>query len=60
MLIQTRDLFALHVADEDVGDYGVREGGWYAADECDHVVLGPFASLAECEREIRDRTNPPG
>jgi hypothetical protein len=49
-----RDLFAAHVADEDVGDYSVTEPGWYALDDGEQVVLGPFASLAECERNIRD------
>lgn len=48
------DLFAAHVNDEDVGDYSVTEAGWYAVDDGDHVVLGPFASLAECERNMRD------
>ena len=49
------DLFAAHVTDEDVGDYSVSEAGWYALDDGEKVVLGPFASLAECERNIRDR-----
>ena len=48
------DLFAAHVADEDVGNYRVTEAGWYALDDGEHVVLGPFESLAECERNIRD------
>jgi len=50
-----RDLIALHVSDEDIGDYAVREAGWYAVDDAGKVVLGPFASLAECERAIQDR-----
>jgi hypothetical protein len=49
------DLFAAHVGDGDVGDYSVTEAGWYALDDGEHVVLGPFASLAECERGISDR-----
>ncbi|WIM12113.1 hypothetical protein [Enhydrobacter sp.] len=55
----TRDLIAVHIRDDDVGDYRVREAGWYALDEADKPILGPFASLAECERAIRDRLNPP-
>ncbi|MBS0521592.1 MAG: hypothetical protein JSR90_23050 [Proteobacteria bacterium] len=53
------DLIAVHVADEDIGDYRVREAGWYAVDETDAPILGPFTTLAECERAIRDRLNPP-
>lgn len=48
------DLFAAHVSNDDVGDYNVTEPGWYALDDGEHVVLGPFTSLAECERNIRD------
>jgi hypothetical protein len=55
MLPCNRDLFATHVGDDDVGDYHVTEPGWYAVDDGEHVVLGPFISLAECERNIRDR-----
>ena len=55
MLPQGQDLFAAHVAEDDVGIYKVREPGWYAVDDSEHVVLGPFVSLAECERNIRDR-----
>ena len=51
---QGRDLFAAHLSAEDVGDYNVTEAGWYALDDGEHVVLGPFTSLAECERNIRD------
>jgi hypothetical protein len=50
-----RDLFAAHVGDDDTGVYNVAEPGWYALDDSEHVVLGPFTSLAECERNIRDR-----
>jgi len=50
-----KNLKAIHIPDEDVGDYRVTEAGWYAVDDSDRVVLGPFASLAECERAIRDR-----
>jgi hypothetical protein len=31
------------------------EPGWYAFDDGGKVVLGPFVSLAECERAMRDR-----
>lgn len=55
MLPCHRDLSATHVGDDDVGDYHVTEAGWYAVDDGEHVVLGPFVSLAECERNIRDR-----
>lgn len=54
-MLPNGDLFAAHVNDEDVGDYKVSEPGWYAVDDGEHVVLGPFASLAECERNMRDR-----
>jgi len=60
MLTRSRDLSAVHVADEDVGDYKVTEPGWYAVDDCQKVVLGPFISLAECERAIRDKMRQPG
>jgi hypothetical protein len=55
MLPSQRDLFAAHVSSDDVGDYNVTEPGWYALDDGEHVVLGPFTSLAECERNIHDR-----
>jgi hypothetical protein len=53
-MLLRNDLFAAHVAAGDVGDYNVTEAGWYAVDDGEKVVLGPFASLAECERNIRD------
>ena len=49
------DLIAVDVHTEDVGDYNVTEPGWYAVDDGGKVVLGPFVSLAECDRAIRDR-----
>ncbi len=49
------DLIAVDVHTDDVGDYNVTEPGWYAVDDGGKVVLGPFVSLAECERAIRDR-----
>jgi hypothetical protein len=58
-MAKVKDLIAVHVSDEEVGDYNVTESGWYAVDDGGKVVLGPFASLAECERGIRDRLNPP-
>lgn len=50
-----KDLSAVDVHTEDVGDYNVTEPGWYAVDDAGKVVLGPFTSLAECERAMRDR-----
>jgi hypothetical protein len=58
-MTKIKDLIPVHVSDQDVGDYNVTEPGWYAVDDGEKVVLGPFASLAECERAIRDRLNPP-
>ena len=55
MLATKPDLCAAHVSDKDVGDYSVTEAGWYAVDDGEKVVLGPFASLAECEGAIHDR-----
>jgi hypothetical protein len=49
-----KDLSAVDVHSEDVGDYNVTEPGWYAVDDAGKVVLGPFVSLAECDRAIRD------
>jgi hypothetical protein len=49
------DLIAVDVLADDVGDYNVTEAGWYAVDDGGKVVLGPFVSLAECDRAIRDR-----
>ncbi len=53
-MLPNGDLFPAHVNDENVGDYKVSEAGWYAVDDGENVVLGPFASLAECERNMRD------
>ena len=58
-MAKVRDLIPVHVSDDDVGDYNVTEAGWYAVDDGERIVLGPFSSLAECERAIRDRLNPP-
>jgi hypothetical protein len=55
---KVKDLIAVHVSDDDVGDYNVTEAGWYAVDDGERVVLGPFTSLPECERAIRDRLRP--
>ena len=55
ILAANRDLFASFVGDDEVGDYNVTEAGWYAIDDGEKVVLGPFASLAECERAMQDR-----
>jgi len=50
------DLAAVRVPDDEVDLYNVTEGGWYAVDHEDKAVLGPFESLAECDRAIHDRT----
>lgn len=59
-MAKARDLFAVHISSADVGDYNVTEPGWYAVDDGERIVLGPFASLAECERAIQDRLRPAG
>ncbi|WP_147151321.1 hypothetical protein [Reyranella soli] len=48
-------LIAVDVHTDDVGDYSVSEPGWYAVEDAGKVVLGPFTSLDECDRAIRDR-----
>lgn len=53
-MANARDLIAVNVPSEDVGDYSVTEAGWYAVDDGGKVALGPFVSLAECDRAIRD------
>jgi hypothetical protein len=58
-MTNVRDLFPVHVAESDVGDYNVTEAGWYAVDDAEKVVLGPFCDLPECERAIQDRLKPP-
>lgn len=55
MAAVSRGLIAVDVHTDDVGDYNVTEPGWYAVDDAGKVVLGPFESLAQCERAIRDR-----
>ncbi len=54
-MAKPKDLIAVHVPTEDLGDYNVTETGWYATDDGGKVVLGPFDSLAQCDRAIRDR-----
>ena len=49
------DLAAVRVPDDDVDLYSVTESGWYAVDDEDKAVLGPFMSLGECDRAIHDR-----
>jgi hypothetical protein len=49
------DLAAVRIPDDEVDLYNVSEGGWYAVDEADKAVLGPFESLSECDRAIHDR-----
>jgi len=53
-----KDLIAVHVPTEDLGDYNLTQTGWYALDDGDKVVLGPFESLAQCDRAIRERLQP--
>jgi hypothetical protein len=55
ILAENRDLSAVCLGEDEVGDYKVTEAGWYAVDDGEKVVLGPFASLAECERAMQDR-----
>lgn len=52
---KSTDLVAVNVPDDDVDLYSVTESGWYAVDDEDRAVLGPFASLGECDRAIHDR-----
>lgn len=54
-----KDLIALHVPEDETVDYRVPEAGWYAVDDGGHVVLGPYSSLAECDRAIQERSKPP-
>jgi len=56
------DLTAVRIPDDEVDLYNVTQGGWYAVDDEDKAVLGPFESLGECDRAIHDRlalVNPP-
>jgi hypothetical protein len=55
ILAKNLDLFAVCIGEDEVGDYNVTEAGWYAVDDGEKVVLGPFASLDECERAMKDR-----
>lgn len=54
----SKDLIALHIPEDETGDYRVREAGWYAVNDAGKVILGPFVSLAECEHAIEDRLKP--
>ena len=49
------DLAAVRIPDDEVEFYHVSEGGWYAINDEDKAILGPFESLDECDRAIRDR-----
>jgi hypothetical protein len=51
------DLMAVRVPDDEVDLYNVTESGWYAVSDEEKVVLGPFESLSECDRAIRDRVD---
>ena len=48
-------LTAVRIPDDEVGLYSVSESGWYAIGDDEKAVLGPFASLGECDRAIRER-----
>lgn len=50
-----KDMMAVHVPKEDLGDYNLTQVGWYAMDDGGHVILGPFESLGLCESAMRDR-----
>ncbi|WP_422002046.1 hypothetical protein [Reyranella sp.] len=50
-----KDLAAVDVHADDVGDYNVTQPGWYAVDDAGRMVMGPFDSLGQCERAIADR-----
>lgn len=52
---KSTDLVAVNVPADDVDLYSVTESGWYAVDDEDKAVLGPFMSLGECDRAIHDR-----
>jgi hypothetical protein len=54
-MAKVKDLMAVDVHTEDLGDFNVTETGWYAVDDGGRVVLGPFDSLALTEQAIRDR-----
>ncbi|MDI1286795.1 MAG: hypothetical protein PSV46_20595 [Reyranella sp.] len=41
-----------------MGDYSVTQTGWYALDDGGDNILGPFDSLAQCDRAIRERLLP--
>lgn len=52
---KSTDLVAVRVPDDEVDLYSVTESGWYAVDDEDKAVLGPFMSLGECDRAIHER-----
>lgn len=51
------DLTAIRVPDDEVDLYNVTESGWYAVDDEDKAIIGPFESLDECDQAIRDRNS---
>jgi hypothetical protein len=57
-MAQVPDLFPVNIAESDLDDYSVADAGWYAVDDAEKIVLGPFVSLGECERAIRERSRP--
>ncbi len=58
-MTNVQDLFPVNVAESELEDYSVTDAGWYAVDDAEKIVLGPFVSLEECERAIRERSRPP-
>jgi hypothetical protein len=59
-MAQASDLFPVNIAESELDEYSVTDAGWYAVDDAEKIVLGPFVSLEECERAIRERSRPPG
>ena len=51
------DLTAVRVPDDEMDLYNVTQGGWYAVDDENKAVLGPFESLGECDRAIHDQVS---
>src|SRR5258708_31050524 len=54
-MAKPKDLIAVHVPTEDLGDYNVTETGWYATDDGGEVGLGPLDSPAQRDAASRAR-----
>jgi hypothetical protein len=48
----------VYVAADDVDMYGVEDEGWYAVDDGQQVISGPFASQKECLEAIAETEKP--